>query len=109
MAGNGSNVLRRGVAGFRDRLRRRDRSQDRRILHRVHGQIDGHDTRVGRPVVGPVGEPVRAMIVRGRRVDERAIGIEGQRPVGRAGHQHRRQRIAVDVGIVGQHAGRRRR
>src|SRR6185312_16059688 len=58
-------------------------------------------------IVGLVGEAVRAVVVGGWRVRERAVGIERHRAVLRGVDQNRSQRIAVDVGVVGQHtAGR---
>lgn len=41
----------------------------------------------------------------GWRVSERAIGVEGQAAVGRVGELHRRERITLGVGVVGQDAG----
>ena len=46
-------------------------------------------------VVGLVGEAVRAVVVGGRRVGERAVGVQRQRAVRRAADQDRRQRVAV--------------
>ena len=57
------------------------------------------------PVVGLVGEAVRAVEVRGRRVGERAVSVERQRAVGRTGDQDGGQRVAVGIRVVGQHPG----
>src|SRR5439155_439349 len=59
------------------------------------------------PVVGPVGEGVGAVEVRGRRVDEGPVAVQGEGAVGGAADQDRLHRAAVHVGVVTQDAGRR--
>lgn len=56
-------------------------------------------------VVGSVGEGVTAVVTGGGRVYERAISVEGQGAVGRAADQEGAERIPVEVGIIGEHAG----
>ena len=54
-------------------------------------------------VVHQVLEAVAAIPVGGGRIAEAAVGVEVQHAVGRARHQACRERIAVGVGIVGEH------
>src|SRR6185437_16307891 len=61
----------------------------------------------GRAVVGLVGEAVRAVVVGVRGVGERPIGVQCHGVMLRGGDQNRGQRIAIDVGVVGQHAAGR--
>ena len=53
-------------------------------------------------VAGSVGEGVDTHEARDRRVGERAIGVQRQRPMGRWAFQDGSQRAAVKVGIVAQ-------
>ena len=46
---------------------------------------------------------------RRRRVHERAVGVQRERPVRRPGHEDRRQRVSVRIEIVDEHARRRDR
>src|SRR5213075_1653144 len=59
---------------------------------------------VGLTVVGFVSETVRTVVVQRRGVAETAVAIQTQCAVGRAVHEDRGDRIAIDVAVVGQHA-----
>src|SRR5262249_31946441 len=72
--------------------------RDRGVVHRVDGDRERGGAGVHRPVVRLEGEAVRPVVVGRRGVRERAVGGQGQRPVGRAGHQAERQRVSVHVG-----------
>ena len=52
-----------------------------------------------------VGEAVRAVEVGGRRVGERAVAVVHHGAVGRLGEAVDRERVEVDVGVVGQQRG----
>src|SRR5581483_4609814 len=70
------------------------------------GDVDGHPGR-GRlhvPVEGDVGEVVLVAEVRATGVGERAVVVERQFPAGGLGPQPGGERVAVGVGVVGQHA-----
>ena len=58
------------------------------------------------PSEARVGEGVGADEAAGGGVGEGAVGVEGQGAVGGAGDHDRGQRVAVGVGVVGQHPGR---
>ena len=51
-----------------------------------------------------IAEDVESGVIQTRRVAERTVGVEHQRAVRHAAHQHCRERIAVHVGIVRQDA-----
>ena len=82
---------------------------DRRIVHGVDRHRHCRDVRIESGVVRLVGETVRPVVVRRGRVGEGAVGVQRQRAVRRAAHQDRGQRVAVDVGVVSEHTGRRYR
>ena len=69
-----------------------------------HGQMDAGNIAVGAAVIGLVGEAVGAAVAGVRRVGERAVGVEPERAMRRAGDQHGGERVAVGVGVVGQDA-----
>ena len=77
---------------------------DRRVVHRIDGEMDGGEVGIDRAVIGLVGEAVRAVIVGIRRVKQRAVRIQRQRAMGRSGDQIGGQRVAIDIGIVAQNA-----
>src|SRR5204862_7083088 len=81
----------------------------RGIVHRGDVDADGGDIAVGHAVIGLVGEAVGAVVVGGRRVGERAVGVQRQAAVGGAGDQHRAQGVAIGIGVVGQHVAADRR
>ena len=63
------------------------------------GYRDGYrgDVRVLRAVVSPVGEGVRAIVVRGRRISKGAVSVEYQGAVSRIRYLGEGQRIAVGI------------
>src|SRR5207302_473503 len=75
------------------------------VVDRVDGDADGGLVAVEAAVVGHVGEGVGAVVVGGRRVGGRAVAVERQLAVGRAGHHGRGQRRALHVAVVAEHAG----
>src|SRR5262249_30199749 len=70
---------------------------DRGVVDRCDRERDGGRGTGQHAVAGLVRERVRAVEVGGRRVGEGTVGVQRQRPVGRAGHQYRRQGIPVGV------------
>src|SRR5439155_25439655 len=44
------------------------------------------------------------VVIERRRVGETAVAVQVQRAVSRAGDEDRGERIAIDIGVVGQHA-----
>ena len=60
--------------------------------------VDRGDVGVRSAVVGLEGEPVRAVVVRRRRVGERPVELSVTDPVRWAGDQEEGQRVAVDIG-----------
>ena len=76
----------------------------RHVVHRDDGNRDRGETRVELGVIGAIGERVEAGVVQARRVGERAARVERERAVRRGRYQHRRQRVAVEVAVVGQDA-----
>src|SRR6185369_5187625 len=59
---------------------------------------------VGLVVVGFVSEAVRTVVVQRWRIAEAAIAVQTQCAVGRAVDEDRGERIAIDVGVIGQNA-----
>src|SRR6185503_5897570 len=76
-----------------------------RIVDRRDGDVDGGGSAVGLAVVGFVSETVRTVVIKRRDVGETAVGAQGQCAVGRAVDQDRGEHVAIDVAVVGQHAG----
>src|SRR5206468_849975 len=70
-----------------------------------HGDVHRGHVGVRGAVVGLVGKAVGPVVVGGRDVGERTVGVDGDRAVGGVGDLGRRQGVAVDVGVVAQHAG----
>src|SRR3989442_14147295 len=58
---------------------------------------------VGLTVVGFVSEAVRPVVIEGRGVAETAVAVQAQCAVSRAVDEDRGERIAIDIGVVGQH------
>src|SRR5262249_32643518 len=81
----------------------------RGIVDRRDIDADGGDVAVGAAVLGLVAGAVGAVVVRGRRVGEGAVGVERQAAVGRTADQDRAERIPVDVAVVGEHVAADRR
>ena len=82
--------------------------QPRRQRNRsFHRDRHGGDVAVRSAVVGVVGEAVSPTETRVRRVSERSVRNEGQRPVRRGAVQDHCERIDVWVAVVSQHAGSR--
>ena len=71
---------------------------------RGHGQADRDRVRVGRAVVGLVGEAVGPDVVGRGHVAERAIGVEGDRAVRGISDLERGQDVAVGIGVVAEDA-----
>src|SRR5690606_7647123 len=69
------------------------------------GNIQSHGDRVGSdlPIVGMVGEAVRAAVVWVGGVAEGAVAVEDERSAHGGGIHHGSQRIPVWVGVVRQH------
>src|SRR5665213_716701 len=77
-----------------------------RIVHR--GDVDGDrgEIAVGGAVVGAVGESVAAVVIGGREVSEAAVGVEIQHSMTDVTYEHRGQRVAFHIRVVGKNAGR---
>src|SRR5207247_3231538 len=52
------------------------------------------------------GEAVSAVVVGGWRIGETAVAVPGQVTVSGLSDQYRAQAVAIDVAVVGEHAGR---
>src|SRR5213594_76509 len=76
-----------------------------RIVERRHGDVDGGGSAVGLAVVGFVSEAVRTVVVQRRDIGETPVVVQGQAAVDRIADHDGGQRIAIDVAVVGQHAG----
>src|ERR1035441_5426943 len=73
----------------------------------VHGRnVDGNsgEIAVGGAVVCAVGERVAAVVVGGREVSEAAIGVEIQHSMTDVTYEHRGQRVALYIRVVGEDA-----
>ena len=79
-----------------------------RIVDRGYADGDRGERAVHGPVIGFVGEAVGAVVIGVRPVAQPAIGVQAQRSMRRTGDQHGGQGIALDIGVVGEHAARRR-
>ena len=75
----------------------------RRVVDRRDGDGDRGHAALGLAVAGLVGETVCAVEVQRGHVNQRAVGIERECAVSRAVHQQRAQRVAINVGVVGEH------
>src|SRR5207247_709894 len=77
----------------------------RRIVGRGDGDGDGGvGGAVNLAVVGFVSEAVRAVVIERRGVSTTVPYTPLFRSVGRAGDEDRGERIAINIGVVGQHA-----
>src|SRR5262249_39000865 len=102
-------VMGRELAGQRRVFRRRQfldqRGRNGRVVDRPDRDGDGRRRALGPGgVAGAVGEGGRVVEVGAPPVGERAVGVQGQRAVGRPADQHGAQGVAVRVGVGGQHA-----
>src|SRR5664280_2921445 len=92
-----TNVFQRGISvGHRDRG----------VIHRSDVDGAGGEIAVGGAVVGAVGESVAAVVVGGREVSETAVGVEIQRAMTDVTYEHRGERVALHIRVVGKNAGR---
>ena len=71
-------------------------------LH-AHGDPDRGDGAGQHPVGGAIGEAVAAAESAVGRVDERAVGVERQAPLAGPLTSWARERLALGIGVVGQH------
>src|SRR5437870_3439796 len=78
---------------------------DGRVVDAGDGDGDGGNAGVGLAVVGVVSEAVEAVVVGRRGVTETAVAVQGQAAMRGLADQHRAQSVAVDIAVVGQHAG----
>ena len=78
----------------------------RPVVDRSHSDGDRGQAAVGRAVIRHISETVAAIVIRVRQVGERAVGVQGQRAIGRRRHQDRGQRIVFHVGIIHEYTGR---
>ena len=90
------------------RLRRQRGVEYRRIVHRRDRDGDGGGGGAAFAIADRVGDGVRAVIIGGRSVGDRAVGIDRYRAVGSARARHG-QRVAVGIEIVRQHRDDHRR
>src|SRR5207247_1780112 len=76
-----------------------------RIVDRGDGDGDGGSGgAVGLAVVGFVSEAVRPVVIERRGVSETAIVVQVQCAVSRTADKDRSERIAINIGVVGQYA-----
>ena len=81
----------------------------RRHTEAGHGDRHRRHVRIQGAVIRHIGETVMDNaegVDEGRRVGERAVGIEHQRPLERVGDLHRGQRAAGGASVVGEHPRR---
>ena len=78
---------------------------NRCIVHGSDRDGNGNDVSQGQPIAGTVGKAVGNRLAAVVDIGEGAIAAQRQGPVRRTRHQHRDERIAVRVRVVGQHAG----
>src|SRR5664280_1197497 len=76
-----------------------------RVVHGCNVDGDRGEIAVGGAVVGAIGESVAAVVVGGRKVSETAIGIEIQHSMTDVTYEHRSQRVALHIRVVGKNAG----
>src|SRR5664280_1080088 len=76
-----------------------------RVVHGCNVDGDRGEIAVGGAVVGAIGESVAAVGVGGRKVSETAIGIEIQHSMTDVTYEHRSQRVALHIRVVGKNAG----
>src|SRR5262249_60441666 len=69
-------------------------------------QRGGRRTAVQGAAAALAGDRVAAAVVGGRRVGERPVGVQGQGAVAGPADQDRRQRVALPIRVVAEHAGR---
>ncbi len=89
------------------RSRARGRARDERRV--VHGHdVDRHRRRCARQVAvaGLIAERRRAVEIRCGRVGERAVGVQAHATARRVADEHRRERVAVRIAVVREHAAR---
>ena len=86
----------------------RIRHRHRRIVHRRDGNGHCDNVRVGRAIVGAIGEAVAGRLAAIVDISECAVGIECQRSLRHISHHHRRERCAFGVRVVQCHAISRR-
>ncbi len=82
-------------------------ARDRPRGLRHDGEAYGGAVGIQQPIVRLVGEAVARRRTAVVRIAEAAVRIQRQRAVRRPADEDRRQRRAVDIGIVPEHAGRR--
>src|SRR5665213_1594994 len=75
-----------------------------RIVHGRNVDGDRGEIAVGGAVVGAVGESVTAVVVGGREVSEAAVGVEIQHSMTDVTYEHRGQRVAFHIRVVGKNA-----
>src|SRR5664280_715005 len=90
-----TNVFQRGISVF---------VGDGRVVHGRNVDGDGGEIGVGGAVVGAVGESVAAVVVGGREVSEAAVGVESQSAMSDVTYEHRGQRVALHIRVVGKNA-----
>ena len=81
------------------------RNRHRSVVDRIDREIDRNGARVQLTVVRLVREGVRAVVVGVRLVAERAVVVQGQRPVRNVIDQHGGDRRGVDVRVIRENAG----
>src|SRR5665213_1662111 len=81
-------------------------NRDYWIVYR--GDVDGDrgEIAIGGAVVCTVGERIAAVVVGGGEVSEAAVGVENQRAMRDVTYEHRGQRVALHIRVVGENAGR---
>src|SRR5207249_4383080 len=72
--------------------------------HGAHRDAGGGGN-VGAAVAGAVSERIGAVVVGIRRVGKAAVAVQRERTVARASDERGRERIAVEVAVISQHAG----
>ena len=100
----GVGARRGGVAGRVLGRGQRHAGTGRRVVGGADRQVDRDRVRVGRPVVGLVGEAVGTDVIGRRGIAQRAGRRQGQRTVDRITDLDRDQAVAIGVGVVAEDA-----
>ncbi len=82
-------------------LRGQAANRNGEVIHRSnsHGNSRGGETAFA--IADRIGDRIRAVEVRVGHIADGAIGVDGDRAIGRRGRRDR-QRIAVNIGIIGE-------
>ena len=78
----------------------------RRVIHRLHSDFHRPDLCSALTITHGIGEAVGAIVVGKRAVDDLGLVlVKRHRPMGPIGHGGDRQRVSVDINVVGHQIG----